>query len=75
MPSRLAEPILQVIRLDPTAKPARMEAGNDPVADREPADADAEPDDLTGAIAERHDPKPSRAAAAAFEHHQIAIVE
>ena len=52
-----------------------MEAGDDPVADREPADADAEPDDLTGAIAERHDPKPSRAAAAAFEHHQIAIVE
>ena len=70
-----AEPVRQVIRLDRPAKPARVKAGNDPVADHEPVRASAEPDDFAGAVAERHDPEPGRAPAAAFEHHQVAIIE
>src|SRR6185312_8111446 len=52
-----------------------MEAGNDTVADREPAGARSEPDDFARTVAERHDPEPGRAAAAAFQDHQVAVVE
>jgi hypothetical protein len=61
--------------LDRTAEPARVEAGDDPVADREPADASTKPDDFASAVAERHDLEPGRSPAAAFEHHQVAVVE
>src|SRR6266851_4259182 len=63
------------IRVDRPAEPARMEAANDPVADRDPADAAPDGGNFAGAITQRHDTELCRAPAATLQHHQITVVE
>jgi len=70
-----AEPVGQVVGLDRSAKPARVKAAGNPVANFDPRNAFADCCDLTGPIGQRHHTDLRWAAPAAFENHQIAVVE
>src|SRR5271170_3559327 len=52
-----------------------MKCADDPVADLDPRHPVADGRDLAGAVGEWHDAGLRRTAAAAFEHHQIAVIE
>ena len=52
-----------------------MEGADDPVAYHDPADAIPDSGNFAGAIAQRHDSEPCRAAAATLQHHQVTVVE
>jgi hypothetical protein len=70
-----AEAVGEVLGLDRPAEPTRMKAADDPVANLDPRDALADRKGFTGTVGKRYDAKPGRAAAAALEDHQIAIIE
>jgi hypothetical protein len=70
-----AEPVCQIIGLDRAAEPPRMEATGNSVANRDPCHAVADRSDLTRTVGERYHAELCRTATAAFEDHQIAIVE
>jgi hypothetical protein len=61
-----AEPVGQVIGFDRSAEPARVEAADNPVSDREPCDAITDGCNLAGTIAKRYDPKLGRTASPPF---------
>jgi hypothetical protein len=70
-----AKAVGQVVRLDRSAKPARVEGADDPVAKLDPRHPVANGSDLAGTVGKRHDAELCRTATAPFEDHQIAIVE
>jgi hypothetical protein len=70
-----AKPIGEVFRPDRSAKPARMKRPSNPVADLDPRHAVADCSDLARAVRKRHDAEFGRTATAAFEDHQIAVIE
>src|SRR4029077_18493545 len=70
-----AEPVGQVVGLDRSAKPARMKATGNPVANFDPSNAFADRCDLAGAVGQRHYADLRWTAPTAFEDHQISVVE
>src|ERR1700730_9845543 len=70
-----AEAVGQVVGLDRTAGPARVEAADDPVPERETANTISDSRNFAGAVAERHNSELRRSPAAALQHHQITVVE
>jgi len=58
-----------------SAKPAWVKAASNPIANFDPRNAFADCCDLTGPIGQRHHTDLRWAAPAAFENHQIAVVE
>ena len=49
-----AEPVSKVVGVDRSAKPARMEAASNSIAEVDPGDPGADGSDLAGAIGERY---------------------
>jgi len=70
-----AEPVGQVVGLDRSAKPTRMKATGNPVANFDPRHSFADRCDLARAVGLRHYADLRWTATAAFQDHQIAIVE
>src|SRR5260370_6144529 len=76
IPSRLPpSPVGQVVGLDRSAKPARMKATGNPVANFDPSNSFTDRCDLAGAVGQRHYADLRWTATTAFEDHQIAVAE
>jgi hypothetical protein len=69
------KPVGQVVGAQRSAEPTRMEGTDDPVADLDPPYPAANGSDLARAVGKRHDAELCWTATAAFEDHQIAVIE
>ena len=68
-------PVGQVVGAQRSAEPARMEGADNPVAHLDQCHSFANGSDLARAVGKRHDAELCWTATAAFEDHQIAVIE
>ena len=69
-----AEPVCQIVGLDRPSKPARVKATGDSIANLDPRDTLPDRSHFTSTVGKRYHTKLGRAATAAFEDHQIAVI-